>query len=121
MAGSTAGADEGSQGKAPLSAQAREAVRQRIVDRRYPMGARLVEREVAEELRMSRVPVREALRALVAEGLLELLPRSGVRVRRLERTDVRMFRLRDGEWRDIEPSVPEQRGAPVVGFGSSPP
>ncbi|MCX4671341.1 GntR family transcriptional regulator [Streptomyces sp. NBC_01381] len=72
-----------------LSAQAREAVRQRIVDRRYPLGSRLVEREVAEELRMSRVPVREALRALVAEGLLELLPHSGVRVRRLERSDVR--------------------------------
>ncbi|MGY0490812.1 GntR family transcriptional regulator [Streptomyces sp. WG-D5] len=88
MAGSTAGSVEG-QGKASLSAQARDAVRQRIVDRRYPMGARLVEREVAEELRMSRVPVREALRALVAEGLLELLPRSGVRVRRLERADVR--------------------------------
>ncbi len=72
-----------------LSAQAREAVRQRIVDRRYPMGSRLVEREVAQELEMSRVPVREALRALVAEGLLELLPHSGVRVRSLERADVR--------------------------------
>ncbi|NBE53257.1 GntR family transcriptional regulator [Streptomyces boluensis] len=71
-----------------LSAQAREAVRQRIVDRRYALGARLVEREIAEELRMSRVPVREALRALVAEGLLELLPHSGVRVRKLERADV---------------------------------
>ncbi|MFJ9175475.1 protein phosphatase 2C domain-containing protein [Streptomyces sp. NPDC102360] len=32
-----------------------------------------------------------------------------------------LFRLRDGEWRDIEPSVPEQAGAAVVGFGSSPP
>ncbi|MGW2342300.1 protein phosphatase 2C domain-containing protein [Streptomyces sp. NPDC001661] len=32
-----------------------------------------------------------------------------------------LFRLRDGEWRDIEPSVAEQTGAPVVGFGSSPP
>ncbi|MFZ3597704.1 protein phosphatase 2C domain-containing protein [Streptomyces sp. BH104] len=32
-----------------------------------------------------------------------------------------LFRLRDGEWRDIEPSVAEQSGAPVVGFGSSPP
>ncbi|MGW1296088.1 GntR family transcriptional regulator [Streptomyces sp. NPDC002533] len=71
-----------------LSVRARDAVRQRIVDRRYPQGARLVEREVAEELRMSRVPVREALRALVGEGLLELLPHSGVRVRRLERADV---------------------------------
>ncbi|MET8344463.1 GntR family transcriptional regulator [Streptomyces microflavus] len=71
-----------------LSVRARDAVRQRIVDRRYPQGARLVEREIAEELRMSRVPVREALRALVSEGLLELLPHSGVRVRRLERADV---------------------------------
>lgn len=48
-----------------LGARARDAVRQRIVDGRYPQGARLVEREVAEELRMSRVPVREALRTLV--------------------------------------------------------
>ncbi|OAH10235.1 HTH-type transcriptional regulator LutR [Streptomyces jeddahensis] len=78
----------GSTERTSLSAQAREAVRQRIVDRRYALGARLVEREVAEELQMSRVPVREALRALVAEGLLELLPHSGVRVRRLERADV---------------------------------
>ncbi|MEV3933178.1 hypothetical protein [Streptomyces sp. NPDC049944] len=37
-------------GSASLSAQAREAVLQRIVDRRYAQGARLVEREVAEEL-----------------------------------------------------------------------
>ncbi|MFD8620964.1 GntR family transcriptional regulator [Streptomyces sp. NPDC059513] len=71
-----------------LSVRARDAVRRRIVDRRYPQGARLVEREIAEELRMSRVPVREALRALVSEGLLELLPHSGVRVRRLDRADV---------------------------------
>ncbi|WP_435842972.1 GntR family transcriptional regulator [Streptomyces lavendulae] len=92
--GTASGREPAARGRAPvartpLSAQAREAVRERIVDRRYPMGSRLVEREVAEELRMSRVPVREALRALVAEGLLELLPHSGVRVRRLERADVR--------------------------------
>ncbi|MEU7019250.1 GntR family transcriptional regulator [Streptomyces sp. NPDC046203] len=71
-----------------MSARAHEEILRRIVDRRYAQGARLVEREVAEELHMSRVPVREALRALVAEGLLELLPHSGVRVRRLEHADV---------------------------------
>ncbi|MGW3560413.1 GntR family transcriptional regulator, partial [Streptomyces sp. NPDC000963] len=54
-------ADPGRAGSASLSARAREAVLQRIVDRRYAQGARLVEREVAEELGMSRVPVREAL------------------------------------------------------------
>ncbi|MEU8893876.1 GntR family transcriptional regulator [Streptomyces sp. NPDC048442] len=99
MTGGRAGTGERPAGEKPeadvsaprpsLSAQARDAVRQRIVDRRYPLGSRLVEREVAEELQMSRVPVREALRALVAEGLLELLPHSGVRVRSLERDDVR--------------------------------
>ncbi|MFJ2054891.1 GntR family transcriptional regulator [Streptomyces sp. NPDC087908] len=78
----------GGQAAVPMGTRAREAVLQRIVDRRYAQGARLVEREVAEELGMSRVPVREALRALVSEGLLELLPHSGVRVRRLERADV---------------------------------
>ncbi|MFD7420458.1 GntR family transcriptional regulator [Streptomyces californicus] len=78
----------GSPERTSLSARARDAIRQRIADRTYPQGARLVEREVAEELRMSRVPVREALRALVGEGLLELLPHSGVRVRRLDRADV---------------------------------
>ncbi|WOX26297.1 GntR family transcriptional regulator [Streptomyces solicathayae] len=88
--GGTAQAADGGARTTPasLSARARDAVLQRIVDRRYEQGARLVEREVAEELSMSRVPVREALRALVAEGLLELLPHSGVRVRRLERADV---------------------------------
>ncbi|MFB6817553.1 GntR family transcriptional regulator [Streptomyces sp. NPDC056347] len=74
--------------RTPLSEIARRAVRDRITDGSYPQGARMVEREIAEDLRMSRVPVREALRALVEEGLLDLLPHSGVRVRRLERADV---------------------------------
>ncbi|MBO1331112.1 GntR family transcriptional regulator [Streptomyces sp. VRA16 Mangrove soil] len=91
MTASGNGTAEGRTARPSLSAQAREALRQRIVDRRYPMGARLVEREVAQELEMSRIPVREALRALVAEGLLELLPHSGVRVRNLERDDVRQL------------------------------
>ncbi|CAM5346145.1 hypothetical protein GCM10010261_15860 [Streptomyces pilosus] len=31
-----------------------------------------------------------------------------------------LFRLRDGEWQDIEPEVAEARGEPVLGFGSPP-
>ncbi|MFF7788470.1 protein phosphatase 2C domain-containing protein [Streptomyces sp. NPDC007991] len=31
-----------------------------------------------------------------------------------------LFRLRDGEWQDIEPQIAEVRGEPVVGFGSPP-
>ncbi|MEU9755318.1 protein phosphatase 2C domain-containing protein [Streptomyces althioticus] len=32
-----------------------------------------------------------------------------------------LFRLRDGEWQDIEPEVAEVKGEPVLGFGSAPP
>ncbi|MEV7404829.1 GntR family transcriptional regulator [Streptomyces sp. NPDC091267] len=71
-----------------LADRARDEVRRRVVDRRYPPGTRLVEREVAVELQMSRVPVREALRSLAAEGLLDTLPRGGARVRRMDRADV---------------------------------
>ncbi|MCX5115008.1 GntR family transcriptional regulator [Streptomyces sp. NBC_00378] len=74
--------------RTPLSEVARQAVRDRIIDGSYAQGTRVVEREIAQDLQMSRVPVREALRALVEEGLLDLLPHSGVRVRRLERADV---------------------------------
>lgn len=71
-----------------LATRARDELRQRIVGHGYPPGTRLVEREVAAELRMSRVPVREALRSLATDGLLDLLPRGGARVRRLERSDI---------------------------------
>ncbi|MEE1811226.1 GntR family transcriptional regulator [Streptomyces sp. BE133] len=74
--------------RTPLSELARQAIRERIIDGSYAQGARVVERQIAQDLQMSRVPVREALRALVEEGLLDLLPHSGVRVRRLERSDV---------------------------------
>ncbi|MEV0848588.1 GntR family transcriptional regulator [Streptomyces sp. NPDC049954] len=73
---------------ASLADRAREELRRRVVDRRYPPGTRLVEREVAAELRMSRVPVREALRSLAADGLLDTLPRGGARVRSLGRADI---------------------------------
>ncbi|MFE9252549.1 GntR family transcriptional regulator [Streptomyces sp. NPDC007088] len=73
---------------ASLAGRAREELRRRVVDRRYPPGTRLVEREVAAELRMSRVPVREALRSLAADGLLDTLPRGGTRVRSLGRADI---------------------------------
>lgn len=57
------------------------ALRGGILDGRYAFGARLGEIEVAAELGLSRTPVREALRRLGSEGLVELLPNRGARVR----------------------------------------
>lgn len=45
-------------------------LREMILDGAYPPGARLTEVEVAAALEMSRTPVREALRALTADGLV---------------------------------------------------
>ncbi|NGO15214.1 GntR family transcriptional regulator [Streptomyces sp. HC44] len=71
-------------------------LRQEIITGRLRPGDRLVERELADRFGVSRVPVREAIRALVAEGfVLFETPRRTV-VRRLTPTDVKeLFELRE--------------------------
>lgn len=54
-----------------------ERMRAAIVSGRFPSGLRLVERNLVEQLGVSRSVVREAIRYLEAEGLVEVLPRSG--------------------------------------------
>jgi len=67
----------------PLFAQVAELLRRRIVAGVYTQGVRLVEGRLSVELGVSRVPVREALHALAAEGLVELSPRRGASVTRV--------------------------------------
>jgi DNA-binding GntR family transcriptional regulator len=62
---------------------------QRIISGEEPPGARLGEVKLAELAGVSRSPVREALRLLAAEGLVELVPRAGAVVAELSREDVR--------------------------------
>ncbi|MDH4259214.1 MAG: GntR family transcriptional regulator [Gammaproteobacteria bacterium] len=57
--------------------RAYEAVRSGIIDGRYLAGARLTEQEIATTVGVSRTPVREALRRLDAEGLVEFTPNLG--------------------------------------------
>jgi len=66
--------------RAPLGQSVAEAIRRAILTGRYTSGERLVEDRLSEEFDVSRVPVREALKTLAAEGLVELLPRRGARV-----------------------------------------
>jgi len=56
------------------------ALRDRIVAGEIPPGERLVEGKLSEELGVSRMPVREALRLLAAEGLVTIEPRRGASV-----------------------------------------
>jgi DNA-binding GntR family transcriptional regulator len=52
-------------------------LRQAIITGRFPGGHRLVERTLCEQLGVSRSVVREAIRYLEAEGLVEIQPRGG--------------------------------------------
>jgi DNA-binding GntR family transcriptional regulator len=66
--------------RASLSKFVRERIRSQILDGRLKPGARLVEDRLSAELGVSRVPVREALRSLAAEGLVRLAPHRGATV-----------------------------------------
>ncbi|QUL98195.1 MAG: GntR family transcriptional regulator [Candidatus Fermentithermobacillus carboniphilus] len=71
-------------------------IKQAITEGVFPPGTRLVENELAERLKVSRTPVREALLRLSREGLVTVLPRRGVLVESLSLKDVEeVFLLRE--------------------------
>lgn len=61
-----------------------------ILGRRAP-GSRLVERDIAAELNVSRLPVREAIRTLVGEGVVVARPRTWAVVREFTHRDIQDF------------------------------
>ena len=60
--------------------QAYRTIKARILQNHYPPGQQVLEQQLANDLGMSRTPVREALIRLQNEGLVELIPRRGMRV-----------------------------------------
>ncbi|MFN7008797.1 MAG: GntR family transcriptional regulator [Allorhizobium sp.] len=66
--------------KMSLTETAYGALRERVLSGELRPGAEFSELELADQLSMSKTPVREALGRLVAEGLIEAFPRRGYRV-----------------------------------------
>lgn len=64
----------------PLTKLVVDSIRERILNGAYAGGERLVEAQLSTELGVSRMPVREALRALAAEGIVTIEPRRGATV-----------------------------------------
>src|ERR1700742_4886022 len=62
---------------APIRDQVLDVVRQGILDFQLKPGQRLIERELIEQLGVSRATVREVLSRLVAEGLVTIIPQRG--------------------------------------------
>jgi len=80
----------------PLRERVRDLIRDRIVRGEFTPGDRLVERVLAEELGVSRVPVREALNLLKGEGFVQDIPRRGVIVTMLSQEDLDdLFEVRE--------------------------
>jgi DNA-binding GntR family transcriptional regulator len=65
-----------------------QAIRQRILDNVYPPGLQALEQSLATELGISRTPLREALTRLQQEGLVEVIPRHGMRVLAVSPSDM---------------------------------
>jgi DNA-binding GntR family transcriptional regulator len=79
-----------------LGDRAYEELRRQVVEGELAPGRRLVEREVAATLGVSRITVREAFHALEAEGLLTRMARRGVMVTPMTKSDVRdLFEVRE--------------------------
>jgi DNA-binding GntR family transcriptional regulator len=63
-------------------------LRDYVVEGNIPDGARVPERQLCEMFGISRTPLREALKVLASEGLIELLPNRGARIRQLSQRDL---------------------------------
>lgn len=80
---------------APLRQQVLEALRRAIVSGQLAPGQRLTERALIEMLAVSRTVIREALRQLEAEGLIEIIPNKGPVVRQLSAAEAKdLYRIR---------------------------
>jgi DNA-binding GntR family transcriptional regulator len=71
-----------------LHDQVAARLRTMLIEGQIAPGAKLNERELCERLHVSRTPLREAIKALAAEGLVDLLPNRGAVAVKLDENDV---------------------------------
>jgi DNA-binding GntR family transcriptional regulator len=71
-----------------LSADVVAVLRRAILSGELGGGQRIIERDLASQLGLSRGPIRDALKALELEGLVEIAPRRGARVASVTRQDI---------------------------------
>lgn len=71
-----------------LFEQLADRLRQMIIEQDLPPGSRIDEKQLCEIFEISRTPLREALKVLASEGLVELMPNRSARVSALHREGV---------------------------------
>ncbi|WP_435168560.1 GntR family transcriptional regulator [Paenibacillus glycanilyticus] len=100
-----------------LGDQIYESIRESIVSFKLPPGTMIYENELAETMKVSRTPIREAIRLLVSEQLLEVLPQRGTRIALIsarkvsearfirEQLELGAFRLAAAQWGERDRSA----------------
>ena len=94
----------------PVAQDVRDALRAMLLNGALPPGARIRQEPTAKQLGVSRIPVREALRMLEAEGVVRYEKNIGYTVSRLSREELRqnyLLRriLETGLLHEIKPEV----------------
>ena len=72
----------------PLRDEVFNTLREKILKGVYKPGERLMEIHVADQLGVSRTPIREAIRMLELEGLVKMVPRKGAQVAKISKEDL---------------------------------
>ena len=78
----------GNRDRYSLRGKVYESIREDILSGKYPQNTELKEAAIGAELGVSRTPVREALRQLELEGLVNIIPNRGAFVNRITAKDV---------------------------------
>ena len=71
-----------------LSSRVFHTIRENILSGKYATDEELKEKNIGEELGVSRTPVREALRQLELEGLVTIIPNKGAYVVGISKKDI---------------------------------
>ena len=75
-------------GESSLAEEVTEILRTRIITGEYEMGEKLIENKIANELKVSRTPVRDAFKQLTKEGLISYIPNKGCFARGFTQKDM---------------------------------
>ncbi|WP_250674363.1 GntR family transcriptional regulator [Paraclostridium ghonii] len=80
----------------PLRDVVYESLRTTIISGKIPVGERIIEKEYADKLKISRTPIREALKRLQSEELVEYIPKYGVVVKNVSKDDaLEVYKIRE--------------------------
>ena len=80
----------------PLRENAYKVIKRMILKGYFKPGERLIENQLSKNFGVSRTPIRESIRKLAAEGLVEITPKGGTKISKLSENDIdEIYEIRD--------------------------